>query len=61
MILKPRTTVVIDKDRPTNPICASNIIILIMAFFNVDASYKIDTLSVKRKIKYAITSGNAYF
>jgi hypothetical protein len=31
-----------------------------MAFFNVDA-YKIDTLSVKRKIKYAITSGMPIF
>ena len=31
-------------------------------FFNVNASYKIDTLSIKKgKIKYAITPGNAYF
>jgi hypothetical protein len=36
MISKLGTTVIIDKTEPTNPFCASNIIILIMAF-NVDA------------------------
>ncbi|MFV8362811.1 BamA/TamA family outer membrane protein [Flavobacterium sp. ZT3P35] len=54
--------VIIDKDRADKSLLRLKYYYFNNGFFNVDASYKIDTLSVKKgRIKYAITSGNAYF
>ena len=54
--------VVIDKDRADKSLLRLKYYYFNNGFFNVGASYKIDTLSIKKgKIKYAITSGNAYF
>ena len=54
--------VVIDKDRADKSLLRLKYYYFNNGFFNVGASYKIDTLSNKKgKIKYAITSGNAYF
>ena len=54
--------VIIDKDRANKSLLRLKYYYFNNGFFNVDASYKIDTLSIKKdKIKYAITSGNAYF
>lgn len=54
--------VIIDKDRANKSLLRLKYYYFNNGFFNVDASYKIDTLSVKKgRIKYAITSGSAYF
>ena len=54
--------VVIDKDRADKSLLRLKYYYFNNGFFNVGVSYKIDTLSIKKgKIKYAITSGNAYF
>ena len=54
--------VIIDKDRADKSLLRLKYYYFNDGFFNVNASYKIDTLSIKKgKIKYAITPGNAYF
>ncbi|MFV8335158.1 BamA/TamA family outer membrane protein [Flavobacterium sp. RSP29] len=54
--------VIIDKDRANKSLLRLKYYYFNNGFFNVNATYKIDTLSIKKaKIKYAITSGNAYF
>lgn len=54
--------VIIDKDRAIKSLLRLKYYYFNNGFFNVGASYRIDTLSVKKgKIKYDITSGNAYF
>ncbi|MFV8356979.1 BamA/TamA family outer membrane protein [Flavobacterium sp. XS1P32] len=54
--------VIIDNDRANKSLLRLKYYYFNNGFFNVDASYKIDTLSVKKgRIKYAITSGSAYF
>ncbi|MFV8373402.1 BamA/TamA family outer membrane protein [Flavobacterium sp. LB2P74] len=54
--------VIIDKDRADKSLLRLKYYYFNNGFFNVNATYKIDTLSIKKaKIKYAITSGNAYF
>ena len=53
--------VVIDKDRADKSLLRLKYYYFNNGFFNVGASYKIDTLNIQKgKIKYAITSGNAY-
>lgn len=54
--------VIIDKDRADKSLLRLKYYYFNNGFFNVNANYKIDTLSIKKgKIKYAITPGNAYF
>ncbi|MFV8360556.1 BamA/TamA family outer membrane protein [Flavobacterium sp. LS1P3] len=54
--------VIIDKDRAEKSLLRLEYYYFNNGFFNVNANYKIDTLSIKKgKIKYAITPGNAYF
>ncbi|MFV8322256.1 BamA/TamA family outer membrane protein [Flavobacterium sp. LB3P21] len=54
--------VIIDKDRADKSLLRLKYYYFNDGFFNVNASYKIDTLSIKKgKIKYDITPGNAYF
>ena len=54
--------VIIDKDRADKSLLRLKYYYFNDGFFNVNATYKIDTLSIKKgKIKYAITPGNAYF
>lgn len=54
--------VIIDKERADKSLLRLKYYYFNNGFFNVNAAYKIDTLSIKKaKIKYAITPGNAYF
>ncbi|MFV8346014.1 BamA/TamA family outer membrane protein [Flavobacterium sp. ZB4P13] len=54
--------VIIDKERADKSLLRLKYYYFNNGFFNVNATYKIDTLSIKKaKIKYAITPGNAYF
>lgn len=54
--------VIIDKSRAEKSLLRLKYYYFNNGFFNVGASYKIDTVSLKKgKIKYAITPGNAYF
>ncbi|WP_338646386.1 BamA/TamA family outer membrane protein [Flavobacterium sp. KS-LB2] len=54
--------VIIDTDRATKSLLRLKYYYFNNGFFNVNATYKIDTLSIKKgKIKYEITPGSAYF
>ncbi|WP_426090316.1 BamA/TamA family outer membrane protein [Flavobacterium sp. DSR3-2] len=54
--------VIIDKDRADKSLLRLKYYYFNNGFFNVNAAYKIDTLALKKaKIKYAVTSGKAYF
>jgi outer membrane protein assembly factor BamA len=54
--------IIIDKARADKSLLRLKYYYFNNGFFNVNAAYKIDTLSIKKaKIKYAITTGNAYF
>ncbi|TDE31189.1 MULTISPECIES: BamA/TamA family outer membrane protein [Flavobacterium] len=54
--------IIIDKERADKSLLRLKYYYFNDGFFNVNATYKIDTLSIKKaKIKYAITPGNAYF
>ena len=54
--------IIVDKDRADKSVLRLKYYYFNIGFFNVNASYKIDTLAIKKaKIKYALTPGNAYF
>ncbi|MFV8270743.1 BamA/TamA family outer membrane protein [Flavobacterium sp. GT2N3] len=54
--------IIIDKERADKSLLRLKYYYFNNGFFNVNATYKIDTLSIKKaKIQYAITPGNAYF
>ena len=54
--------IIIDKERADKSILRLKYYYFNNGFFNVQAAYAIDTLKLKKaKIKYAITSGNAFF
>ena len=54
--------IIIDTERADKSLLRLKYYYFNNGFFNVNATYKIDTLSIKKaKIQYAITPGNAYF
>lgn len=54
--------VIIDKERADKSVLRLKYYYFNNGYFNVNANYNIDTLSLKKaKIKYAITPGNAFF
>lgn len=54
--------IIIDKERADKSILRLKYYYFNNGFFNVQAAYAIDTLKLKKaKIKYAITTGNAFF